>query len=83
MLSLKGWWPSWHVLLYLHKVRNKQIAINIAVKDRRQWQLSSIICLYRILLVNYNYCVVLLTHYINICLLHNHIDNIDYRKLRT
>lgn len=60
-------------VIYIHIDRNKQMAIN---SGQRQTSVTiiSIICLYRILFVNYNYCVVLLTHYINICLLHNHID---------
>lgn len=56
-------------VIYIHIDRNKQIAINSG-----QRQTSVTIILDKILFVNYNYCVVLLTHYINICLLHNHID---------
>lgn len=56
-------------VIYIHIDRNKQMAINSG-----QRQTSVTIILDNLLFVNYNYCVVLLTHCINICLLHNHID---------
>lgn len=63
-------------VIYIHIDRNKQMAIN---SGQRQTSVTIIldnlfiqdfVCQLQI----YNYCVVLLTHYINICLLHNQID---------